>query len=249
MTRSASPREASLTGPGQARAHVRELLAGGGTCRSIAGAAGLAPMTVHAVATGHRRHHQETIAALLAVAPGQLDRPRTDAGGTRLRLRALHVMGHGSARIARAAGVSPPVIRAILRGRSTTVSTRLRDAVAAVYDAWWDKQPPQHTRALKTAATAARRRAITGNWAPPLALDDDQLDTPGYRPAAGWKPARGTGTAPDFRYKPPAARKEDNKPMNHHHAPHAAGSRPAAGYPRVATVLAGQPGSGRRAAR
>jgi ribosomal protein S5 len=30
---------------------------------------------------------------------------RMDAGGTRLRLRALHVMGHGSARIGRALGV------------------------------------------------------------------------------------------------------------------------------------------------
>ena len=30
-------------------------------------------------------------------------------------------------------------------------------------------------------------------------LDDDELDTPGYRPASGWKPATGTGIAPDIR--------------------------------------------------
>jgi hypothetical protein len=44
-------------------------------------------------------------AAVLAVNVGAISPARVDAGGTRLRLRALHVMGHGSARIARALGV------------------------------------------------------------------------------------------------------------------------------------------------
>ena len=54
-------------------------------------------------------------------------------------------------------------------------------------------------------ATAARKRAIAGNWCAPAALDDDQLDTPGYRPRHGWKPATGTGVAPEIR--PPARRR------------------------------------------
>ena len=124
---------------------------------------------------------------------------RTDANGTRLRLRALHVMGHGSARIARALGIRHATIAHLVRGDTTTISPHLRDAITSLYDAWWDKRAPERTRAERAAATAARRRAITGNWCAAAALDDDLLDTPGYRPAQGWKPATGTGTAPDTR--------------------------------------------------
>ena len=111
-------------------------------------------------------------------------------------------MGHGSARIARAAGVREMTIRALVRGDARTISPQLRDTITAVYDAWWDKRAPERTRAERGAATAARRRAIAGNWCAAAALDDDQLDIPGYRPRHGWKPATGTGTAPDIR--PPA---------------------------------------------
>ena len=128
-----------------------------------------------------------------------LRRARVDAGGTRLRLRALHVMGHGSARIARALGVREMTVRAIVRGDAATVSTTLRDAVADLYDAWWDKRAPERSRAERGAATTARRRAIAGNWCAGAGLDDDELDTPGYRPKSNWKPATGTGTAPDIQ--------------------------------------------------
>ena len=124
---------------------------------------------------------------------------RIDVGGTRLRLRALHVMGHGSRRIARALGVSQTTITELVRGDARTVSPHLRDAVIDLYDAWWDKRAPERTRAERGAATLARRRAIAGNWCAPAALDDDQLDVPGYRPRYGWKPATGTGVAPDIR--------------------------------------------------
>jgi len=126
--------------------------------------------------------------------PGR-SRRRIDAGGTRLRLRALAVMGHGSARVAREAGVSDQALQKLSRGDVKTVSPRLRDAVAAVYDAWWDKRAPERTRAERAAATAARRRAIAGNWCAGAGLDDEELDTPGYRPTHGWRPARGTGVA------------------------------------------------------
>ncbi len=129
---------------------------------------------------------------------------RVDAGGTRLRLRALHVMGHGSARIARALDARKTTIQELVNGTTRTVSPQLRDAVIDLYDAWWDKRAPERTRAERGAATLARRRAIAGNWCAAAALDDDQLDTPGYRPQYGWKPATGTGVAPDIR---PAARR------------------------------------------
>ena len=190
------------TSPRSARAHVRRLQQDGGTYRGIATAAGLAPATVSDLARGRRRSARGTTAAVLAVTSQNLPRDRVDAAGTRLRLRALHVMGHGSARIARALGVREMTIRQIVRGDARTVSPKLRDTVADLYDAWWDKRAPARTRFDRGAATAARKRAIAGNWCAAAALDDDLLDIPGYRPRYGWKPATGTGTAPDIRIRP-----------------------------------------------
>ena len=188
--------------PAAARARVRRLHQAGNTYQAIATAAGLDPATVRDLAHGRRHPNRGTTAAVLTMKPETLPRTRLDAGGTRLRLRALHVMGHGSARIARALGVRETTIQELVRGDARTVSPKLRDKVTTLYDAWWDKRAPERTRFERTAATAARRRAIAGNWCAAAALDDDQLDTPGYRPDQGWKPATGTGTAPDIR--PPA---------------------------------------------
>jgi transcriptional regulator with XRE-family HTH domain len=175
---------------------VRRLRAEGGTYRSIAAASGLAPTTVHDLATGRRHPTPATAKALHKVNDGTLPRARVDSGGTRLRRRAPHVTGHGSARIARALGVREKTIRRLVRGDIPTVSRTLRGAAADLYDAWWDKRAPERTRAERAAA-AARRRAIAGNWYAGAGLDDDQLDTPGYKPASKWKPATGTGIAPD----------------------------------------------------
>jgi plasmid maintenance system antidote protein VapI len=186
-------------GPGAARDYARRLREDGGTYRGIAAAAGLAPATVHDLVSGRRPGTPYTATALRAVTSAALPRARVDAGGTRLRLRALHVMGHGSARIARALGVRETAISELVRGDARTISPKLRDKVTAVYDAWWDKRAPERTRAERGAATLARRRAIAGNWCAGAALDDDQLDVPGHRPRHGWKPAAGTGTAPGIR--------------------------------------------------
>jgi len=188
--------------PGQraaARAHVTQLRQDGGTYRSVAAAAALSTGSVHRLASGRGRAQPGTTAAVLTVTSPGLPQARLDATGTRLRLRALHVMGHGSARIARAAGVHPVTIRKLVRGDARTVSQQLRDAIAGLYDAWWDKRAPGRTRFERAAATYARKRAMTGDWCAPAAMDDDQLDIPGYQPEYGWKPATGTGTAPDIR--------------------------------------------------
>jgi hypothetical protein len=115
-------------------------------------------------------------------------------------------MGHSCVRIACAAGAHPNAIRALVRGDATGVSQKLRDAIIAVYDAWWDKRAPERTRYERSAATTARKRAITGDWCAAAALDDDQLDTPGYQPRQGWMPATGTGTAPDIHTPAPRRR-------------------------------------------
>jgi lambda repressor-like predicted transcriptional regulator len=208
-----SPAGQSSTSPGQcqaARDHITQLRQHGWTYRSIAAAAALSPDTVYALATGNRRAQPATATAVLTVARRLLSGSRLDAGGTRLRLRALHVMGHGSARIAHAAGVHPKTIRNLVRGDARTVSPQLRLAIIAVYEAWWDKRAPTRTRFERASATRARKRAIAGNWCAAAALDDDLLDTPGYRPRYGWKPATGTGTAPDIH--PPALRQKRTCP-------------------------------------
>ena len=186
-------------GPRQAaRDHVTQLRQHGWTYRSIAAATALSPSTVYDLAAGRRTAQPATATAVLKLTRRILSGSRLDAGGTRLRLRALHVMGHGSARIARAAGAHPQTIRQLVRGDARTVSPRLRTAIIVVYDAWWDKRAPTRTRSERAAATVARKRAIAGNWCAAAALDDDLLDLPGYQPRQGWMPATGTGTAPDI---------------------------------------------------
>ena len=92
------------TGPGAARDYACRLREDGGTYRGIAAAAGLAPTTVHDLVPA-AAPALPTPPLPCAPSPAQaLPRARLDACGTRLRLPALHVMGHGSARIARAAG-------------------------------------------------------------------------------------------------------------------------------------------------
>src|SRR6185369_472770 len=160
--------------PGQraaARTHVTQLRQDGGTYRSIAAAAALSTGSVHRLASGRRRAQPAIAAAVLTVTSPALPQARLDAGGTRLRLRALHVMGHGSARIARAVGAHPQTIRKLVRGDARTVSPRLRTAIIVVYEAWWDKRAPGRTRSERAAATAARTRAMTGDWCAPAALD------------------------------------------------------------------------------
>src|SRR5215469_7718844 len=101
----------STTSPGPAassgdvRKQLHRLRHDGGTYRAIAAAAGLAPSTVHDLASGRAQATPNTTRALRTVTSASLPRARVDAGGSRLRLRALHVMGHGSAGIARALGV------------------------------------------------------------------------------------------------------------------------------------------------
>ena len=97
----------------------------------------------------------------------------------------------------------------LTRADASTVSQQLRDAIADLYDAWWDKRAPGRTRFERAAATAARKRAMTGDWCAAAALDDDRLDTPGYQPEYGWKPATGTGVAPDIR--PTAVRRRKSR--------------------------------------
>jgi uncharacterized protein YerC len=180
------------------RQHVLKLRAAGGTYQSIGRAAGTGAMTVHRLANACKATAQAAVAArLLAVSETDIRSLRPSPGETMWRLRALVAMGHTCSRMAAATGIPPATLRRIVRGEALTVSPQLRQAVTALFDAWWDKTPPRCTRQERLAADGALQRAALGNWPPPAGLDEDQLDQPGYQPQCGWRQARGTGVADD----------------------------------------------------
>ena len=100
--------------------------------------------------------------------------------------------------------VRPETIRKLVRGDTATVSPEFRDLACDLWNAWWDKRPPERTRSERCAASAARRRAERHGWPAAAALDEDELDEPGYKPFSRYRPAIGIGIAPDFR---PAGRR------------------------------------------
>jgi hypothetical protein len=144
-----------------------------------------------------------------------------DSGGTMWRLRSLVAMGHDAGRIAHALTLSPRTIEKILGGQADAVSPELRDLVRQLWDAWWDKRPPEQSRSERRAAGAARRRAKRCGWCPPLGLDEDELDQPGYRPYSRYREAMGTGTSGSSPRKParePARGRHDRDPPAGHTA-------------------------------
>ena len=104
-------------------------------------------------------------------------------------------MGHTTQRIAAALGTTRSMIGPLVTGQRVTVAVPLREDITRLFDAWWDKHPPQPAPADKTAAIRALQRAAVHNWPCPAALTEDQLDTPGYQPADRWRHSKGTGPA------------------------------------------------------
>jgi transcriptional regulator with XRE-family HTH domain len=195
----------TLVSAREVRKHLLKLRAAGGTYESISRAAGTGAMTVHGIVNGRRPTVQADVAGrLLAVTQADIRSLRPSPGGSMWRLRALVAMGHTCSRMAAATGIAPATVRRVVRGEALTVSPQLRQAVTELFDAWWDKTPPQRTRQEKLAAANALRRAARNDWPPPAGLDEDELDQPGYQPQSGWRHARGTGIADDYPF---AARK------------------------------------------
>ncbi len=181
--------------PAHVRDHVHRLLQTA-TFQAVGDAARVGEKTVWEIAHGTRPVIKAgTAQALLAVQPGDLRPPRVDANGAMWRLRSLVAMGHTTRRITTALGSSSHIIEPLIRGERATVATALRDDIDRLFDAWWDKRPSRCTPAEKSAACRALQRAAVHNWPCPAALDEDELDAPGYKPAGRWRYARGTGIA------------------------------------------------------
>jgi hypothetical protein len=191
----------TLVSAALAREHVLRLRAAGGTYAVIGRAAGVGAMTVHGIANARRPTVQADVAhRLLAVGDADIRSLRIPIGGTMWRLRALVAMGHTCTRMAVATGIPPATLRRIVRGDAITITPELRQAAIALFDAWWDKTPPQRTRQERLAAGNAIRRAAHSNWPCPAGLDEDQLDQPGYQPHCGWRPARGIRVADPYPF-------------------------------------------------
>jgi len=187
----------------EVRAHLQMLRQAGGSDRAIARAAGVSPMTVHRIQPSADRAAAVRVRAalvgrLLAVTPAVLESValRRDASGSRRRLRALVALGHPGASLARYLGVPPATVWNLLRGTTVTISAELETAIRSMYEQIWDLRPPERTAAESRAAAAARTRAAQRGWPTPMALDDDRIDDPAYRPRSRWLPASGTGLMP-----------------------------------------------------
>ena len=190
----------------QVREHVRQLTQRGASCRAIAHAAGVSPMTVcrlyrveHPTGlSGPRRIRAAQARLLLGVTSVALEgvASRRDATGTRRRLQALIAMGHSGVSLARLLCVPPRTVWDLVRGTTITVSPLLHTAVCDLYERLWDQLPPESTGAERRAATAARARAAARGWPTPMGLDDDQIDDPTYQPRTRWLPATGRGIPP-----------------------------------------------------
>jgi len=148
-------------------------------------------------------HSRQAVSACLVTA--LVPASRLDATGTMWRLRSLIAMGHDSTRIARALQVRADSVRRVVRGQNRTVTPEFRTTAYQLWNAWWDKTPPRRTPAERRAATRALALAKASKWPAAAGLDEDELDQPGYRPWCRWRPALGTGIAPDFAPAQPVA--------------------------------------------
>lgn len=180
------------------RQHVRLLRDYGGTWEAIAKAAGVSTMTVWGALNLNGQIKATTGRDLLAVTPADLGLIRVDAGGSMWRLRSLVAMGHSNMRMARALGVSNHVVRRLVAGEVETVTWEVREDIQRLWGSWWDKRPPERNQHERIAAAKARGRARIRKWPTPANLDEDSLEIPGYKPPGGWRPATGTGVAPDY---------------------------------------------------
>lgn len=139
----------------------------------------------------------QTERALLAVTPelvGPEVQGLVDRTGTRRRMQALVALGHPIAHLTRRLNMSNRTGWMLIDDRNTAqVTVATRDKVCEAY------AQLSMTVTQGRHATRARNIAADRGWVPPLAWDDESLDDPAARPAAGgsrWR-RRGPCTVED----------------------------------------------------
>lgn len=178
-------------------AHIRRLQAAGLGWKRIAYLAGLAESNVYPLLYGRpdrdggkprTKARASTINAILTVPLPGLDQLGTrvpvDSTGTRRRLQALATLGWSLTQIADRAGLTDrqPLDKAM---HDDVTGAATAKAVRDVYDQLWDQQPPKATtRGAASAAARVRNKAARLGWHPPLAWDDESIDSPDAEPHA-----------------------------------------------------------------
>jgi hypothetical protein len=138
--------------------------------------------------------------------------------GARHRVRALMARSWSREALERQSdGIEPGTLANVMR-HVDSIRPELAEHIAETYDRLWDKEPPRATAAEQAEADAAARTARYGQYAPPMAWDDADLDKPDGKPAEGWQrdkaPPRPADLVEDatwvrehggYRLEPPAA--------------------------------------------
>ena len=177
--------------------HLLGLRSQGALWEAIADAGQISTEEIWNIGTTYTQMPPATAFKLGSLTGDDLKSYQWDATGSRLRLRSLVAMGHSPARIARALRCDAGSVRKVLRGQET-VSYSFRQECVQLWECWWDKTPPVNSKAQRAAMTKARQMAERENWCCPAALDEDEMDYPGYVCVARWLPATGSGVATDY---------------------------------------------------
>jgi hypothetical protein len=126
--------------------------------------------------------------------------------GARRRITALAWLGWSPPALAAVTGLPERVFKFFPHQFERDCSQDVLDRVGAAYDLLWDTTPPTLTTEQRAQADAAARHARRAGYAPPLAYDDDLIDTPDGGPVPGWKRSRserprdGVGVIEDIEF-------------------------------------------------
>lgn len=167
-----------------AHRHVRALMDAGMGWQRIADHAGLSTSTVRLLLYGRpgrnqpptRRLKPQSAAALLAVTLDHAPRGLVDGTGTARRIQALMACGWTQQALGARLGLSRQAVSLLAQGGKATRTSA--DAVAALYDLLWDRDPVTDGGLTPHVAARAKRAAARRGWAPPLAWDDDDIADP-----------------------------------------------------------------------
>lgn len=172
-----------------ARQHVRALMAQGMGLKRIVTTGAISQGGLWKLIYGKRRPDgtqtpsrritKRIAEQILAVELDLADGAVVSAHGTVLRIRALVTLGWSQSKLAARLGIQPSNFR--LAGTMHTTANRAA-AVRALYAELSMTLPPEDRHHDRSAASRARKYAADRGWLPPLALDDDRLDDPGYEP-------------------------------------------------------------------
>lgn len=186
------------------RAHVLALGAQGMGLKRVAKAAGVSTGTLSKLVFGvyastgtgggrngpgervrqpSRRVLRTTAEKLLAVDVDLAAGVQVDATGTTRRVRALVALGWSQSKLADRLGIQRSNFH-LANGTRPKVLARTAKAVVDLYDELSMTLPPQGNQRDRIAASRARRYAKARGWLPPLALDDERLDDPTYKPGS-----------------------------------------------------------------